>query len=291
MTVSIKKLMFLLLALYSSLGLCQDQYVGFSDNPKKFQLETSSIIKDGDYVVFKYKDDYSPCSSCLFDYFIYTIKSQCNDTNIELINEEGLDHSDSQLKSTFTRNYLGKKYEPNKPFDLMTKYACSKVSETLKSNKNSQLSTIVEVKKSQDDEAQKLCKSYGLKKGTKDYVDCMLKIREQDLSKETKLQKNKEDAARAEQILLDEKNKKQQEDIKAAQEKRIKDEQETALRVEQQRASQLQQSRARCDNARQNMGIFCAQANKPKDNPYATTDFGALWECTRWQNEVSKVCR
>jgi hypothetical protein len=291
MTVYIKKLIFLLLTLYSSLGLCQDQYLGFSDNPKKFQLDTTSIIKDGDYVVFKYKDDYSPCTSCLFDYFIYTLRSQCNDTNIELINEEGQDHSDSQLKSTFTRNYLGKKYEPNKPFDLMTKYACSKANEIPKSNKNSQLSPIVEVKKSQDDEAHKLCKSYGLKKGTKDYVDCMLKIREQDLNKEAKLQKNIEDAARTEQNLVDEKNKKQLEDIKAAQEKRNKDEQDAAMRVDQQRAYQLQQIRSRCDNARQNMGMFCAQANQNKDNPYSGVDVSAVWECSRWRNEVSKVCR
>lgn len=294
MTVSIKKLIFLLLALYSSLGLCQEQYADPANMQNMFQLDTTSIIKDGDFVIFKYKDDVSNFPASNYNYVIHTVKSQCNDINIELIDEEAQLRSDNQVKNIFKRNYLGKKYQANKAYDLLTKYACAKANETtpstISTNAN-QPTRYVPDSKSQEEDAQKLCKSYGLKKGTKGYVDCMLKIREQDLNKEAKLQKNSEDATRAEQILIDEKNKKQLENIKAAQEKRIKDDQDAALRVEQQRAYQLQQIKARCDNARQNMGIFCAQANKPKDNPYAYTDLGATMECTRWQNEVSNVCR
>lgn len=238
-----KKLVSLLLlvAIFSSNAFAEDgQYKSISDNPKRFQIDTTSIIKDGNYVIFKYKDDFSPCRNCLFNYFIYTVRSQCNDINIELIDEEGQDHSDNQIKNTFLRNSLGNKYEPNKPYDLMTKYACNKANEIVKPTTNFPATFAVDdkkVKEAEEEEAQKLCKSYGLKKGTKDYADCMLKIREQNFAKELQLQKKSEEIAASEQALVDEKNKNQLSAIKATQEKRakaedkrVKDEQNLAIR-------------------------------------------------------------
>lgn len=292
--VLLKKIIFLFLILFSSAVICQEQYVDPANMKNMFQLDTTSITKDGDFVIFKYKDDVSHFPAKKYNYIIYTVRSQCNDVNIELIDAEAQLQSDGQVKNIYEKNYFGKKYDANKPFDLLTKYACSIVNQTHEAKQPIAVTNpnqAIADKKSQDDEAQKLCKSYGLKKGTKDYVDCMLKIRAQDLDKETQLQRNTEEAARAEQNLVAEKNKKQQEDMKAIQDQRIKDQQDAAFRSQQQKAYQMQEARARCDNARQNMAMFCALANKPKNNPYEMTDLGAVWDCSTWRNEVSNACR
>ena len=89
--------------------------------------------------------------------------------------------------------------------------------------------------------AESLCKSFGLKKGTKDYAECMLRIREQDITKE----KNEKEAILLQQKALDEQksndNKRQLELQRVEDEERKKQETEEAMRTRQVQMQQQQQ--------------------------------------------------
>ena len=92
--------------------------------------------------------------------------------------------------------------------------------------------------------SEALCKSYGLKKGTRDYAECMLKIREQDIAKE----KNIKDAALLEQKAIEYKkalDDKHQIELQAAEdEQRKKQATEESLRAKQIQTQQLQYGNA-----------------------------------------------
>jgi hypothetical protein len=187
-----------------------------------FFIDTSSITKDGDFVIFKIKDELvGTIPGSKFNYIVSTYKSQCNAINIELIDQVAQLRPDNQIKNIFKSTAsVDHTYDPEKPFGQQTKYACDKANESSKKIAVETLSPKppIDIKR-QEDESQKLCKSFGLKKGTKDFVDCMLKIREQDLLKESQQAKDAQEAKLNEQKLADEKNRKELESLRAIQER------------------------------------------------------------------------
>lgn len=122
--------------------------------------------------------------------------------------------------------------------------ATKTTSKTLGTGNKNEANKTKAVANNEGNSSDGLCKSYGLKKGTRDYAECMLRIREQDIAKD----KNDKEAAVLQQKTLDEQkaidDKRQAELQTAEDEQRKKQAAEESLRTKQIQLQQQQYTNA-----------------------------------------------